>query len=434
MMGPSTAVTVPLLALRARRIDRLRDSGGIGKHHPRAIATTRPADVAAALGGALLPGSGGRVVVIDASGPLPLPRDALGRLPDPVEPGRPLVCLDTETTGLGTSAGTLPFLIGLGVWDGDRFSVRQLLLSDHAAEPEFLAAVRDAIPPDAWLVTYNGRSFDWPLMVTRFRLHHHPPPAHAGHLDLLPLARQLWRHRLPDARLCSVEAGVCGVVREADLPGALIPERYFAFLRHGRAESLLEVVRHNRQDVASLARLLLALSRCLDPHAWPAEIHPGDLHGLGRAYVRRRRYTEALTCFEAALATALPPSSLPTQEADPSQVPVSQRAAVDRARTLARMGRHDEAARVWAEIASQGDRLAAIAWIQVAKRREHHDGDPTAALAAAGRAAELALRGRAAGNPVPWVERDLCRRLPRLRAAAARGVRAAAARALPSVA
>lgn len=383
----------------------------------------------------MLPGGSSRVVVIDASGPLPLPRDALDRLPDPVEPGRPLVCLDTETTGLGTSAGTLPFLIGLGVWEGDRFSVRQLLLPDHAAEPEFLAAVREAIPPDAWLVTYNGRSFDWPLMVARFRLHNHAPPPHAGHLDLLPLARQLWRHRLPDARLCSVEAGVCGVVREADLPGALIPERYFAFLRHGRAESLLEVVRHNRQDVASLARLLLALSRCLDPRAWPSEIHPGDIHGLGRAYVRRRRYDEALHCFDAAMATALPATSLATQKADPWQVPLSQRAAADRARTLARMGRHDEAARAWAAIAANGGHLAATAWIQVAKRREHHDRDPDGALAAAGRAAELAARRRAHGDPIRWVERDLARRLPRLRAAAVRNLRVvAAARALPGAA
>lgn len=412
------------LAIRARRLERLRGSAPAAS--PRVIKHSRADAVAAALGGTVLPGNGGRVVILEASGSLPFASEALGRLPDPVDARRPLVCLDTETTGLGTGAGTLPFLVGLGTWRGDRFTVRQLLLPDHAAEEEFLLAIAEAIPADAWLVTYNGRSFDWPLIVARFRLHHQGPPPHAGHLDLLPLARQLWRHRLPDARLCSVEAGICGVIREADLPGALIPERYFAFLRHGQAESLREVVRHNRQDVASLARLLLALSRCLDPTAWPSEIHPGDLHGLGRAYVRRRRYQEALGCFDAALSMAVPAAPLAAHQADPWQVPLPQRAAADRARTLARMGLHDEAARTWREIALKGEHLAAIAWIQVAKRREHHDRDPAAALAAAGRAAELAVRRRASGDPVPWVERDLASRLPRLRAAAARAPPSAA--------
>ena len=88
----------------------------------------------------------------------------------------PLVCLDTETTGLATAAGTVAFLIGLGWWEGDRFRQVQLLLPDHGDEPALLAALAAHIPPDGWLVTYNGRGFDWPLLVARYRLARLDPP------------------------------------------------------------------------------------------------------------------------------------------------------------------------------------------------------------------------------------------------------------------
>ena len=116
--------------------------------------------LAEALGGRVERDAHGSIVVVEASGSLPLRRDRLARLPDPIDPGRPLVCLDTETTGLGTGAGTMPFLVGLGTWSDDRFTVRQLLLPDHSDEPTMLSAIAAAIPPDAWLVTYNGRGFD----------------------------------------------------------------------------------------------------------------------------------------------------------------------------------------------------------------------------------------------------------------------------------
>ena len=91
-------------------------------------------------------------------------------LPGQPPPDVPLLCLDTETTGLATAAGTLAFLVGLGWWEGDRFRQVQLLLPDHADEPALLAELAAHIPPTAWLVTYNGRGFDWPLLVARYRM------------------------------------------------------------------------------------------------------------------------------------------------------------------------------------------------------------------------------------------------------------------------
>src|SRR5947209_405187 len=120
--------------------------------------------LAAALDGELVRGERGSFVRVEApSTILPLDRDRLARLPGQPPPDAPLLCLDTETTGLATAAGTLAFLVGLGWWEGSRFRQLQLLLPDQSDEPALLEELGRWIPPDAWLVTYNGRGFDWPL-------------------------------------------------------------------------------------------------------------------------------------------------------------------------------------------------------------------------------------------------------------------------------
>ncbi len=229
------------------------------------------------------------------------------------------MCLDTETTGLATAAGTAAFLIGLGWWEAGGFRQVQLMLPDHGEERALLDALEACIPPDAWLVTYNGRGFDWPLLVTRFRLARRAPPVHGGHLDLLPIVRRLFRHRLPDARLRSAEAGLLGLHRVGDVDGWEIPGRYHAFLRGGPVEPLVDVVRHNDQDVRSLAWLLAHLEgRFADPER-RAVAPPGDLAGLARAFARERRLGEALDCLDAAIDRA-------DEVAVPPPAPVTARA------------------------------------------------------------------------------------------------------------
>jgi hypothetical protein len=231
---------------------------------------------------------------------LPVDRARLAALPGQPPTDVPLVCLDTETTGLATAAGTVAFLIGLGWWEQDRFRQVQLVLPEHAEERALLTVLAAAIPCDAWLVTYNGRGFDWPLLVARYRLAGRAAPAHAGHLDLLPVVRRLFRHRMPDARLRTAEAELLGLHRYDDVDGGEIPERYFGFLRGGPAENLVAVVRHNDQDVRSLARLLGHLEAALGDAAERAAAPAGDLGGLARAYAREHRLAEALACLELA--------------------------------------------------------------------------------------------------------------------------------------
>ena len=401
--------------------------------------------------------------------PMPIDRDRLASLPGQPPAGIPLLCLDTETTGLATAAGTVAFLVGLGWWEGDRFRQLQLLLPDHSDEAALLDALASAIPPSAWLVTYNGRGFDWPLLVARFRMARRGPPLHEGHLDLLPTVRRLFRHRLPDARLRTVEQELLEIHRIGDVEGWEIPGRYHAFLRGESAETLSRVVRHNELDVVSLARLLCHLDdRLGDPEhrrAAPA----GDLAGLARAFAALRRNDEALACLDSALAGAkdmrttavrAPTTAAVTTTAEPIRVgtagpawpesadrgeamglhgrlarpipikpwrsggsgwrPASppsfdrDRIQAERARLLRRMGDPQGALTAWRQLASGGGRLAALGWVETAKIEEHLRRDPVAALRAVLEAECLADRSRRLGRPLPFLEVDLARRRHRL--------------------
>jgi uncharacterized protein YprB with RNaseH-like and TPR domain len=393
-------------ALLTRRLDRLKSAA---RPTSREFDRRAPPDYAGSLAAALDGHASRGIVVLERSFHVPLDRPALGSLPYPAGSREPLVCLDLETTGLATAAGTLAFLVGLGIWDGDQLAVRQLLLPDHAAEAAWLDAVVEALPGDAWLVTYNGRSFDWPLLVARYRLHRRDPPSLAGHLDLLPIARALWKHRLGSARLGMVEQALCGVERHDDLPGALVPERYFAYLRTRRGELLRTVVEHNRQDIVSLSLLLQLLAGGLAAQDGWATQHPGDLAGFARRLARLGRPAEALQCVEVALASER------WERGFPEAAALRRRLTFERARLLARLGRREEAVAAWHEIATRGGPGAAEAWVRVARHREHVLRDAGGAIEACREAAAAAQRSRLWGRPLPWLERDLAKRLARLR-------------------
>ncbi len=409
-MEGQSAGAQPLGALLGRRLDRLRTAmPAAAQTGARDGRVDHAPPLAQAVGGLVMRSGGGAVVRLEQTFELPLASDALATLPYPIEAGYPLICLDLETTGLATAAGTLPFLVGLGSWQGDRLTVQQYLVPDHADEPALLDLLEAAIPTNAWLVTYNGRGFDWPLLVARFRLHRRDPPPLAGHFDLLPVARQLWKHRLGSARLATVERAICAVVRDDDLPGALVPDRYFEYLRSRRGGLLQAVVEHNRQDIVSLGLLLAVLaSRFASPTAW-AGMHPGDLAGLARGYARRQRPADALLCVEAALAADA------WSDGVPAGAPIRRHLTAERARLLARLGQRQDAHAAWLAIARHGGPGAAVAWLHVARYREHVERQLAGALDACREAAAIAERARAWDRPMAGVENDVARRMARLR-------------------
>lgn len=390
---------------------------------PRPVRPARgqaqAARLAAALDGEVVGGPDGLVVRVEPpSIAVPLVRERLARLPGQPGPEARLVCLDTETTGLGTAAGTLAFLVGLGWWEGERFRRLQLVCPDHGEERALLAALERALAGNAWLVTYNGRSFDWPLLVTRYRLHRRAAPVHAGMLDLLPGVRRLFRHRIGDARLATVERELLGIHRHDDVGGWEIPGRYLDFVRGGPASPLAAVLEHNAEDVASLARLLAHLdTRYADPDR--RSLAPaGDLVALARAYTRERRHLDALGCLDDADAASRSPSlgSPAWPYGAPAPLAVSRdRIRAERARTLRRLGRTGEALAAWEALAADGGPMAARAWVEAAKVREHSLRDPAGALRAAEAAARASERTRLRWAGDPEFETDLAARLRRLR-------------------
>ncbi len=437
-MSDAATLQVRLARFRAARP---RPSGA---PEPRPAGPRRGAALAerlaAAVGGEVMGGTAGFVVRVEPPAlRIPLVRERLAALPGLPPADARLVCLDTETTGLGTAAGTLAFLVGLGWWEGDAF--RRLLLAcpDHGEEPALLAALETAIPGDAWLVTYNGRGFDWPLLVTRYRLHGRPAPALAGMLDLLPGVRRLFRHRLGDARLATVERELLGVRRHGDVAGFEIPGRYLDFVRGGAANPLAPVLDHNAEDVASLARLLAHLdTRYADPTR-RSDAPAGDLVALARAYTRVRRHVDALACLDDAMAAWRPDATSPASRLPASRVtspfagpPASlrslsgtaagppptvsrERIHAERARTLRRLGRTEEALAAWEALAAGGGLAAPRAWVEAAKLREHTLRDPVGALSAAEAAASAADRTRPSWSDGGEFDVALAVRLRRLR-------------------
>lgn len=457
-----TAPPPPLPSDLARRLERFRsgrmDPGSAADPLPhRRIGAAELAErLATTLEGEVVTTPSGRFVRVEGqSTELVVDRRRLARLPGQPPADRPLVCLDTETTGLATAAGTVAFLIGLGWWEGTRFRQVQLLLPDHGEEGALLDEVARHIPPDAWLVTYNGRGFDWPLLVTRYRLARRAAPAHDGHLDLLPIVRRMFRHRMDDARLQTAERTLLGMIRHDDVDGWQIPERFLGFLRGGPAHPLLAVVRHNDEDVRSLARLVVLLDEGYASSDGRRTAPAGDLAGLARAFVRARRHAEALACLDEILERGGAPVSTivevprpiapipradvpwwsPQARADFGGRPRSrdrglssrhrtaaiastwdtQRVALDRAHLLRRLGRFDESAEAWAGVAAGPGRTAIVAWIELAKLREHRLDDPAGALDATLRATAAAERRRQLAMPEPALEADLRHRLARLR-------------------
>lgn len=177
----------------------------------------------------------------------------------PVEAAR-LRFFDTETTGLAGGTGTRAFQIGLGDWHAGAFRVRQLTITTLAAESAMLDHFSGWFDEDDVLVSYNGRSYDAPLLATRYRLARRPfPLLGLPHLDLLHPVRRRYRGRWENCRLATIERGLLGIVREDDLPGSQAPRAWLAYLRGGSANDLRRVGDHNRQDLCSLAALLLRL-------------------------------------------------------------------------------------------------------------------------------------------------------------------------------
>lgn len=224
-----------------------------------------------------------------------------------VDPGR-IVYLDTETTGLAGGTGTYAFLVGVARFVCGELVVRQLFMRTLSEERALLHLLAHELSTCDVLVTYNGKTFDWPLLETRFALGRRQgprrPPDPAAHVDLLFAARRLWRGRLEGCTLNQVEREVLGVRRGEDTPGWLIPQLYFAYLRSQDVRPLVGVFRHNALDVVSLAALLGRVAAIGTAERSAGATPADELLGLGRCLEEAGEAARALGCYEAALGGA----------------------------------------------------------------------------------------------------------------------------------
>ena len=315
-------------------------------------------ELAERLGGTRL---GEHVILLDRElpaetvhGRLPLGRAAAGAWPF-WPAGERVGFIDTETTGLAGGAGTVAFLVGLATPSGEGLRLRQWLMTAFAGEAAMLAAVDEALGECRHLVSYNGKTFDLPLLRDRRRMQRRHDPAEAAHTDFLHPVRGLFGHAWPDCRLRTTEERLLGLQRHDDLPGSEAPWAWQAYLRYGQADLLQRVVRHNADDILSLAVLGPALAEVLaDPPA-----HAASPEGAARLLDRLGGPVEARHLL---------------QQCEPYLGPQGR---LWLAREWRRAGQWPRAVALWQPLAEQGHPEAIEA---LAKYHEHQRRDPATAL------------------------------------------------------
>jgi uncharacterized protein YprB with RNaseH-like and TPR domain len=296
----------------------------------------------------------------------------LARLVEPLDVDREsVVFLDTETTGLAGGTGTYVFMVGLAYFRGDRLLVRQYFMRHHAEEPAMLAALNQVLARHEAVVTFNGKSFDVPQLLTRFTANRqrHALPTEV-HLDLLHPSRRFWREQLDSCTLGTLERAVLGHGRESDIPSWMIPELYFRYVRGGDARAMAAVFEHNLHDVLSLVALTCRLGRLLD--CPPESISPTrgasvfELFGAARIYEDLGLLEEACARYEQALLVR-------------RDVAIRARVASRLAALCKRAGNHDRAVQLWRRLASLG-LTGCEPFVELAKHFEHRQRDYDAAI------------------------------------------------------
>ena len=278
---------------------------------------------------------------------------------------RDYLFLDTETTGLN-GAGTLAFMVGVGFFEGDAFVVRQYFLRDPGDEAAMLLLLDELVQRFKGLITFNGRSFDLPLLDGRFLLNRMPCDLlERPHIDLLPPARRLWRLRFSSCALSSLEKNLLGLQRsEEDVPGWLIPGLYHQFLQSGDGRDMARVFYHNRIDMLSMVTLAARVARLFSTP--DAADHPLELLGLGKWKADLGFADEAEHALRMAAAPELETSYF-------------HEALMRLGALLKRSARREEAVTVWQQVAVTSFEDV-TAHVELAKHFEWHDGDLQRAL------------------------------------------------------
>ena len=284
--------------------------------------------------------------------------------------------LDTETTGLAGGTGTTAFLVGVGQFAEEAFVVRQYFLRGPHEETAMLKQLQALVGQSHGLITFNGKSFDIPLLRTRAVLNRLPVDfARLLHLDVLHAARRLWKEQYGDCSLGGLESRVLQLRRTHDIPGALIPQIYFDFLRYGEASQLPEVFSHNRQDIVSMAALLVRMAQLVQHplrRDHEAPITPAELRRVALLYRQLGDFAASTELFEQLLNDA--------------KTAVGREDHLVLGLCYKSQRRYNEANQIWQKMIAELS-FHPLPYIELAKHYEH--------------------RERAAATALEWVERGL---------------------------
>jgi uncharacterized protein YprB with RNaseH-like and TPR domain len=309
--------------------------------------------------------------------------------------------LDTETSGLAGGTGTFAFMVGAGRYTRQGFQIVQFFMRDPLEEPAMLLALEEFLAPCQSLVTFNGKSFDVPLLNTRYILQGWKPPFNElAHIDLLHLSRRLWRDRLPSRTLSNLEVHILGAQRsEEEVPGWMIPQIYFEYLRDGDARPLKRVFYHNAIDVISMAALLNHTTSLLeDPTNFPA-IETLELAATARLYEELEQTSRAIQLYQQCLISD-PPADL--------FLDTAQRLAL----IFKRQGDYHAAIPIWEAAAEAG---GIYAFEELAKYYEHYTRDYPQAIHWTQSALEYLLTPDCQALSIQQWQGELAHRLERLR-------------------
>ncbi len=273
------------------------------------------------------------------------------------------VFFDTETTGL-SGAGMVVFLCGFGYFHKNCFRVVQYFLPDYPHESLFLKLSSEYLTPETILVTYNGKSFDWPMISGRYTINRMDVPEIGDHIDVLHPARSLFRRLGEDCTLITLEKYLLSFDRGEDIPGYLIPTRYFDYLYDRQPGLIPEIIRHNRLDVISLALVTRYIPEVL---IRPERTNSVALmEGVINHFFKNKRFEQLLEYVKYIRRGYMDESSLVTQ--------------LQYSLTLKKVGYLDEASQIWKNSESRLDDPQVFKHLlELAKYQEHTEKDPVAA-------------------------------------------------------
>ena len=317
-------------------------------------------------------------------------------------PGRKnIVFLDTETSGLAGGTGTYAFLVGIGYLAETGFHLNQFFMRDPGQETALLAALDQWLSGFDVIVTFNGKSFDVPLLNTRFIMNGFTTPFNRfEHVDVLQIARKLWRDRLPSRALGELEKEIVRFYRTTDdIPGWMIPQIYFDYLHNGDARPISSIFYHNAIDILSLAALFGRIGEMLKDPLQNASEYGLDLAAIARLYEEMGMLEEAVDLYEQSLNLG----DLP----EPFFLKTMERYASLRRRQQD----WDKAVQIWQKAAEYGHMAACI---ELSKYYEHRERNFTEALDWARKALDALDYSGSNVYSVKAIERDIQRRIGRL--------------------